>query len=219
MKITTTTFGKSWNNNNQTKTSDVRTIRSLSEREGMGRHKPNKTTMKTGNSQNADNGENYDESRYDALTQDYYDMMEDDITNGRGSSVSLLEMINNIDPKAQFTYCLDKLFTEDNDGEYDNYSNAPKKRSLGNFFKNINKRVENEMVSLINSGMQDNGYNTNGKKNKARNLKSFLKKYKLLSAVGILGILGLFFSFASQYTNLGYGILVIFAISVAFVLF
>ncbi|KJP90140.1 hypothetical protein AK88_00309 [Plasmodium fragile] len=174
----------SWGKNNQVNISDIRAIRSLGEHETCGETEGVKKS-------HANDEEHYDEDRYNALTQDYFDMMEDDINNNKKSRLTLCEMINNVDPKAQLNYYLGNM-------KYDDFCPFSSRcrndlyAGIKRVFRTIDKMVDREMYNILKSKYYVKKNNLFAQdKSMTRMITQFLFKYKIFSPVLVLAFLSI----------------------------
>ncbi|KMZ90374.1 Pv-fam-d protein [Plasmodium vivax Mauritania I] len=176
-------FAESWGKNNQVNISDIRAIRSLGESDTDGETKGVRKSRRN-------NGEDYDEDRYDALTQDYFDMMEDDI-HKKEPSATISEMINNIDPKAQMNYHLGKMTRDDYPSSCLKCRNVRRGlwRKIKSTLRNVDKMTEREMYKLLSSKNYANSKVGVERRSMTGKFKSFLSKYKVFSPVLVLAVI------------------------------
>ncbi|EUD64967.1 hypothetical protein C922_04595 [Plasmodium inui San Antonio 1] len=182
-------FAESWGKNSQVHISDIRAIRCLGEHKSAGEKEG---VRKSGRN---DDDEDYDKDRYDALTQDYFAMMEDDINNNKQPKPTIGEIINNIDPKAQLSYHLGRITDYDAFRLSFKCRNFRKRlsRKIKNALRTIDKIAEREIYNILKS--KDYVIPKVGAEgiNMTTRLKKFLYKYKVLSPVLIFALISYFY--------------------------
>ncbi|SBS80632.1 Plasmodium exported protein, unknown function [Plasmodium ovale curtisi] len=190
----------SWNNGSRkAKASELRVARLLSEQTQETANN-SQTSTKVAKEENCKD-EGYDKDRYDALTEDYYNMMEEDI-NKNDSSLSFREIIHNIDPLTHI---------ENHIGNFSRKGRCSVKHNCKNFkkcasrmfknIKNLDKKVEREMYHIIRS-KNGRSHLANKRKNMINKLKKFLYKYRVFSPVVISSLLAIAFAYITTYPSL-----------------
>ncbi|GAB69846.1 Pv-fam-d protein [Plasmodium cynomolgi strain B] len=129
--------------NNQVNISNLRAIRSLGEHETFGE---TEGVRKYGRNDD----ENYDEDRYDSLTQFYFDMMMEDDINKKEPTSTITGMNNNIDPKAQLNCNIGRMTNDDNSMSRLICKNDLC-RKIKNALRTIDKITEREMYFILRS--------------------------------------------------------------------
>ncbi|CAA9990615.1 Plasmodium exported protein, unknown function [Plasmodium knowlesi strain H] len=174
-------FANSWQKNRQVNVSDIRAIRSLSEKEKNGE------TEDVGKFDENDD-EGYDKDRYNALTQDYFDMMEEDLNNNKEFTPRITEIINNIDPRAQLNYYMGKVKCSDIRRASSKYRKRLW-RKIKRTLRAIDRTTEREMYYILKSKYYARSNAFVGGRNMAQKLKNFLYKYKVFTPVLLFALL------------------------------
>ncbi|ANQ09502.1 Pv-fam-d protein [Plasmodium coatneyi] len=188
-------FANSWSKNNQVNISDFGAIRSLGENENEGE------TQGVGK-YDANDDEGYDKGRYDALTQDYFDMMEDDLNRNKESTLTISEMINNIDPRAQFNYYISRASTDAFSRRSAEYAKRLW-RKIKKGLRTIDKITEREMYNILKSKYFA-GSNVLLGRTMTQKVRKFLYRYKIFSPVLILVLTS--YLCTSYFSATGYAI-------------
>ncbi|SBT31582.1 Pv-fam-d protein [Plasmodium ovale wallikeri] len=197
----TITSPLSWNNSSRkTKASELRVARLLSEQAQVTANN-SQTTANVANEESCKD-EGYDKDRYDALTEDYYNMMEEDI-NKNDSSLSVREIMHNIEPLTHIGNHIDHFSRKGRCSVQHNCKNFKKCASrMFKSIKNLDKKVEREMYHIIRSKQYGRSHLANKRKNMINKLKTFLYKYKVFSPVVISSLLAIVFAQAASYPSL-----------------
>ncbi|GAW83221.1 Plasmodium exported protein, unknown function [Plasmodium gonderi] len=184
----TLSFVESWGKNNQDNILDIKVIRSLGENEFNKNSDSGETTRDNVNEDNYDqngNDEGYDKNRYDALTQDYFDMMESDIN--KGSSRKINEKFSNTYHKTKSNHHFNNMSNENIPRGFKcEYSEKTFYKKLKNFFKTIDNLTEREIYNLLKLKNRHNSEVYIGGRNMTNRIKMILYHYKIFSVPFVL---------------------------------